>query len=399
MLASPPPLPPPSHPLLHHLLQNPSPSQLPVASVIATTTSNHLQATPTAAHQLNYQPATSTLLATTPAHQPATPTPPPVLQSTMPMPPHQPSLSTPPIQPPTTSTTSSVDTPWTSNLATPHIHPFAPSTHRGPTIPIHDSPLGVFRLFYTTDLVQHIVDQSNRYAEQVMSPTTFQEWTPLTPREFEAFVGFNILMGINHLPSLEDYWKRDDVYNYHPISSRISRDRFREIARYLHYVDNTTLQPPTSPTYDKLGKVRPLLAYLQGRFSEVYTPGRELAVDEAMIKFQGRSSLKQYMPKKPIKRGIKVWVLADSHTGFFSQLEVYTGKKGNTTEVNLGARVVKDLTMDFRGKWHRVFFDNFFTSKTLLCELEAAGIYGCGTARSDRRLFPEALKKPKLKTR
>ena len=206
-------------------------------------------------------------------------------------------------------------------------------------------------------------------------------------------------MGINHLPSLEDYWKRDDVYNYHPISSRISRDRFREITRYLHYVDNDTLEPPTSPNYDKLGKVRPVLTYLQARFSEVYTPGRELAVDEAMIKFQGRSSLKQYMPQKPIKRGIKVWVLADSHTGFFSRLEVYTGKKGNTTEVNLGGRVVKDLTMDFRGKWHRVFFDNFFTSKTLLCELEAAGIYGCGTARSDRRLFPEALKKPKLKTR
>ena len=36
-----------------------------------------------------------------------------------------------------------------------------------------------------------------------------------------------------------------------------------------------------------------------------------------MIKFQGRSSLKQYMPMKPTKRGIKVWVLADEY-GFFS---------------------------------------------------------------------------------
>ena len=51
-----------------------------------------------------------------------------------------------------------------------------------------------------------------------------------------------------------------------------------------------------------------------------------------MIKFQGRSSLKQYMPKKPIKRGIKVWVLGDSSNGYFSQLEVYTGKKGNSVE-------------------------------------------------------------------
>ena len=65
-----------------------------------------------------------------------------------------------------------------------------------------------------------------------------------------------------------------------------------------------------------------------------------------MIKFQGRSSLKKYMPQKPIKRGIKVWVLADSRNGYFSRLEVYTGRKRNT-EHGLGEIVVKDLTLDF----------------------------------------------------
>ena len=50
-------------------------------------------------------------------------------------------------------------------------------------------------------------------------------------------------------------------------------------------------------------------------------------MDEAMIKFQGRSSFKQYMPAKPIKRGIKVWVLGDSSNGYFSKFDVYTGRK------------------------------------------------------------------------
>ena len=57
-----------------------------------------------------------------------------------------------------------------------------------------------------------------------------------------------------------------------------------------------------------------------------YEQSKEVAVDEAMIKFQGHSSLKQYMPKKPIKRGIKVWVLGDSTNGYFSRFDVYTGK-------------------------------------------------------------------------
>ena len=93
--------------------------------------------------------------------------------------------------------------------------------------------------------------------------------------------------------------------------------------------------------------------HLQKKFAEIYIPGENVSVDEAMIKFQGHSSLKQYMPMKPTKRGIKVWVLADEY-GFFSRLEVYTGKKDDV-EHSLGARVVKNLTQDFQGCWHHVF--------------------------------------------
>jgi hypothetical protein len=36
-----------------------------------------------------------------------------------------------------------------------------------------------------------------------------------------------------------------------------------------------------------------------------------MAVDESIIVFKGRSVLKQYNPMKPIKRGYKLWCLAD----------------------------------------------------------------------------------------
>ena len=115
-----------------------------------------------------------------------------------------------------------------------------------------------------------------------------------------------------------------------------------------------------------------------------------------MIKFQGCSSLQQYMPMKPIKRGIKVWVRADSRNGYFSQFEVYTGKKKGGVEHQLGARVVKDFTKELQGKWHHVFFDIFLTSYSLLSDLEKSGIYGCETARKVKRSFPENLKKAKF---
>ena len=232
-----------------------------------------------------------------------------------------------------------------------------------------------------------------------MGEVNYLLWNKITVEELKAFLGFCILMGINSLPALKDYWKRDPAFHYAPIADRITRDRFLEISRYLHFVDNDTLPQRDSPSYDRLGKVRPLINHFSEKFKSVYLPHKEVAIDEAMIKFTGRSSLKQYMPMKPIKRGIKVWVLGDSSNGYFCNFQVYTGKVGDTVETGLGARVVKDLTSDLKGKYHHVFFDNFFSSVSLLADLEKEGVYSCGTARKDRRGFPTALKKPSLPNR
>ena len=104
------------------------------------------------------------------------------------------------------------------------------------------------------------------------------------------------------------------------------------------------------------------------------------------------------MPKKPIKRGIKVWVLGDRSNSYFSCFDIYTGRREDC-EVGLGAYVAKKLTEDLKDKYHHVFFDNYFTSFWLLEELEKDGIYGCGTAHKDWKEFPAALKNPGLKAR
>ena len=286
---------------------------------------------------------------------------------------------------------------WSTTIKRLNIQPFTSPV--GPTQDISSSPLEVFDLFFSPDLMERIVRESNAYAKSAMGNEKYEKWSKITVDELRAFLGFSVLMGINHLPSLNDYWSRDPRLRYAPVADRITRDRFREISRYLHFVDNDTLVPRGEEGHDRLGKVRPLIDHLSTKFSEAYEPHRDIAVDEAMIKFQGRSSLKQYMPMKPTKRGIKVWVAADSTNGYFSRFEVYTGKKNNTTEHGLGARVVKTLTSDLKGKYHHVYFDNYFTSLKLLEDLEKDNTYACGTARKDRKGFPPQLKKPNLKNR
>ena len=84
--------------------------------------------------------------------------------------------------------------------------------------------------------------------------------------------------------------------------------------------------PRGQPGHDILFKLRPLLEYLIPRFQNVFTPNREIAVDESMIGYKGRLSFLQYMPKKPKKWGMKAWALADSKTGYIWNWKLYTGK-------------------------------------------------------------------------
>ena len=73
------------------------------------------------------------------------------------------------------------------------------------------------------------------------------------------------------------------------------------IFHYLHFNDNNLAVPRGSPRYDKLFKIRPLIEKLLATFLAMYKPHRENSIDKAMVGFKGRSSLKQYMPKKPVR--------------------------------------------------------------------------------------------------
>ena len=87
------------------------------------------------------------------------------------------------------------------------------------------------------------MDESNRYAKQVTGDVQYSLWMKITRAELKAFIGFSILMGINSSPSIDNYWSKDPLLHYSPISNRIPRWRFREIFQYLHFVNNEDLAP------------------------------------------------------------------------------------------------------------------------------------------------------------
>ena len=83
----------------------------------------------------------------------------------------------------------------------------------------------------------------------------------------------------------------------------------------------------------------------------------------------------------------------DAVTDYFCDIDVYVGKPsdGTTTEVGLGERVVLQLSERLRGGNYQLFCDNYFITCHLLDTLHQHQLYACGTTRTNRRGFPEAL--------
>ena len=130
------------------------------------------------------------------------------------------------------------------------------------------------------------------------------------------------------------------------------------------------------------------------------TPPKEQSIDEGMIAFKRRLSLKQYLPAKLTKFGIKVWERASPKNSHVHEFQIYTGRvAGGKPEEGLGSRVIKDLSRKLEGKNHVVYMDNFFSSPELFQQMLPKQIYCCGTVHLNRRGMPEAIKAAKLKKR
>lgn len=206
-----------------------------------------------------------------------------------------------------------------------------------------ETPTSTF-LVLIDSILYNTVYQSNVYV------TTKNKTLNLKKEEIIAFIGLNFYMCYNTRPDWTDHYCSAPDLNNALICKTISMDRFAAILSSLHCNDN--LMMPRNRKY-KLFKIRPMIEQVNRKFQECYHGTREMSVDESVIKFKGRSVLKQYLPMKPIKRGYKLWCLANKR-GFIKKFIIYQGNDENMTanfyDYSLGERVVLELTENERRK-------------------------------------------------
>ena len=122
-------------------------------------------------------------------------------------------------------------------------------------------------------------------------------------------------MGIHVEPYIDDYQNtREDYLIHQPVRKTMSRHRWQQINRYLHIQDPSLDQLYERPNnkvrpHEKVNSLQKLLSLSFQRYQK---PRRDVAIDEYIEGFTGRTCDTVNIPTKPTPIRFKIQVLADS---------------------------------------------------------------------------------------
>ena len=139
-------------------------------------------------------------------------------------------------------------------------------------------------------LLKLLVYQINLYAQQ--NGREFKT----NIDEMKTFLETNYFITINKLPTIKSYCECGQYVGNKGIRNFMSRTRFEQILRNLHFADNQK-----DKNIDKTYKGRFAMIYFNDSFLSCVFNDSIQSVAEHIVKFKGRSSMRQYANKKAIK--------------------------------------------------------------------------------------------------
>ncbi|PVH67313.1 hypothetical protein DL98DRAFT_443959 [Cadophora sp. DSE1049] len=186
-------------------------------------------------------------------------------------------------------------------------------------LPAHVTPIdawGIFQLFFPENQLQIICDNTNQRQEHVPFPDTpgarAWDWKPMVLAEAYHYLGIRIYMGIHKEDCFEAYWKPPTIaWPGHPVRNIMALRRFQSLYKAFRLCTGD----PDHEFQAIFERLEPLNDHIRTVSQQLWSPGRDLAIDESMSRFQGGSLDILKIPGKPIEEGYKVWVLAQM--GYF----------------------------------------------------------------------------------
>ena len=234
----------------------------------------------------------------------------------------------------------------------------------------------IFEFTLSLEVKKHIIECTKSYGYE------------LSLDDLNKFIGVIVFSCFNKRLSQRDYWSKDEFLRAEPVASCMSVKKFENIKSKLKLH-----KPDEENKEDRIWRVRSFINVIKKNVLQFGFFSTALSVDEMMLKYYGRCSLKQFIKSKPIRFGIKMWGVASSN-GYLFDFDIYCGKNAKRdilSKTSLGSRVVIQTMNQFltvttprKIQNYHLYFDNLFCSVDLLVHLKKFGLRCTGTIRQDR---------------
>ncbi|XP_067121737.1 piggyBac transposable element-derived protein 4-like [Centruroides vittatus] len=247
-----------------------------------------------------------------------------------------------------------------------------------------------WNLFVTDDILDIIVIHTNQQIQKVQPHYERERDANTTDlQEIKALIGLFYLAAYKKVNRchVNEMWTTDGT-GFEIARTAMSERRFRFLLANLRFDDKQTRGERLK--FDKLAAVRTFLDVFTNNCIKNYNVSEYCTVDEKLEGFRGRCGFRQYIPSKPNKYGIKIFLLVDSKTFYTHNLEVYCGKQpdGPFSVSNSADSVVKRLTRPIVNSGRNITTDNWFTSFSLATDLLQDRLTLVGTIRKNRKEIP-----------
>jgi len=231
-----------------------------------------------------------------------------------------------------------------------------------------DTPLKCFSLIFSPTIMDKIVSESIKYAQQQIANGTMKKSVEdnsaycifnkkgLKIQDILLYFGAILFMGFNKKSEQELHWSSEPCDDSNFLKEYITCAKYKIIKQIFHLADNLL-----NIGKHKFYKIADFMENLTFQFRRFYAPSQFLSIDESMISFKGRSKFKFYIPSKPTKWGMKLHSLCDSKTGYCLDFSLDPGKTIKKSKDFLYSLIMKMLN-PFLNKYHLLFTDSFYTT-------------------------------------
>ncbi|KAJ3455627.1 hypothetical protein MRS44_017109 [Fusarium solani] len=285
------------------------------------------------------------------------------------------------------------------------------------------TPLELFQLFLPYSLVKSWLRYTNSWVQSLLQSrhlgpaSRLRGWYETSVAEVYVWLAILIYIGIHKESTIHRHWETSSLGHQgadHSIRKYLTYDRFQLLQRHIRVFNPFNIADTQLPKVFRA--VDDWSEHIQRVSLELWTPGTNIAVDECMTRFTGRSYETTKVPNKPTPLGFKSWVVAQK--GFFLRWIWHQPKKrygpvglqkkprrhprkksqfpGQLrsqrrrdlyTPLNPTQSVVIALVNKLPKARYHVFIDNLFSSANLFTHLRRLGHGATGTARRNCGMF------------